>query len=421
MAHQTIPDSNAETDGSEGAEELRYIARQPILDSQGRVFGYELLFRSGPEAFFLGNGDMATRTMLDNSVIFGLEKLTIGLPAFVNCTVDTLMEDQVLVMPPRLTILEILEDIEPTPSVIEACVKLKRAGFRLALDDFLWKAELEPLLALADFIKVDFTLLDTAGRASLRKQLKGSTAELVAEKVETQEEYQQARAEGFRLFQGYYFCRPILLTNRKLPANHASYLDILRIMQDETMDLRKLGQLVKRDASLTYRLLRLVNSPMYAVRVEVRSVDSALVMIGEQTFRRIATLAIVSELNANQSVEILRMALLRARFCELAAGICGLNPEEQYLLGLFSLIPSMMRVPMSELAPVLPLRERIREVLLGSAGPESSLLHWTECYERGEWTKCDTIAEFYGMSEDRIIRCRQEALVWAEAALKSAV
>jgi EAL and modified HD-GYP domain-containing signal transduction protein len=416
-----VPGSDAETDGFEEAEELRYIARQPILDAHGRVFGYELLFRSGPGAYFHGDGDVATRTMLDNSVIFGIEKLTIGLPAFVNCTTQTLIEDQVFVLPPRLTILEILEDVEPTPSVIEACIKLKKAGFRLALDDFLWKAGLEPLVKLADFIKVDFTLLDAAGRASLRKQLKGSTVELVAEKVETQEEYQQARAEGFKLFQGYYFCRPILLTNRKLPANHASYLEILRIMQNETMDLRKLGQLVKRDASLTYRLLRLVNSPMYAVRLEVRSVDSALVMVGEETFRRIATLAIVSELNGNQPVEILRMALLRARFCELAAAFCGLNPEEQYLLGLFSLIPSMMRVPMSELAPVLPLREKIRDVLLGSSGPESSLLHWTECYERGEWVKCDTIASFYGLNEDRVISCRQDALVWAEAALKSAV
>jgi EAL and modified HD-GYP domain-containing signal transduction protein len=198
-------------------------------------------------------------------------------------------------------------------------------------------------------------------------------------------------------------------------------MEILHLLQSETMDLRKLGQLVKRDPSLTYRLLRLVNSPLYSIRLEIRSVDSALVMVGEETFRRIATLAIVSELNANQPVEILRMALLRARFCELASEYCGLNSEEQYLLGLFSLIPAMMRVPMSELAPVLPLRERIREVLLGSSGPESSLLHWTECYERGEWLKCDTIASFYGLSEDRVVQCRQEAMVWAEAALKSAM
>jgi c-di-GMP-related signal transduction protein len=421
MASQVFPGSDAEADGVAGAGELRYVARQPILDVFGRVFGYELLFRAGPEAAFSGNLDTATRTMLDNSVIFGYEKLTTGLPAFVNCTAQTLTEDQVLVLPPKLTILEILEDVEPTPSVIEACANLKRRGFRLALDDFVWKADLEPLIELADYIKVDFTLLDAEERMSLRKQLSGAAAALVAEKVETQEEYQQACAEGFKLFQGYYFCRPILLTNRKLPANHASYMEILRLLQSDTLDMRKLGQLVKRDASLTYRLLRLVNSPMYAIRYEVRSIDSALVMVGEMTFRRVATLAIVSELNGSQPIEILRMALARGRFCELAAEFCGLNSEEQYLLGLFSLIPAMMRVPMSELVPVLPLREKIREVLQGSAGPESSLLHWMECYERGDWMNCDEIASFYDMNEEVLLRCRMEAIVWAEAALRSAV
>jgi c-di-GMP-related signal transduction protein len=420
MAPQVVSASDAEEDGFEGAGELRYVARQPIMDLHGRVFGYELLFRAGPEAVFRGNGDEASRTMLDNSVIFGYEKLTTGLPAFLNCTEQTLTEEHVLVLSPKLTILEILENVEPTPSVIEACIKLKEAGFRLALDDFVWKENLAPLVKLADYIKVDFTILDAAGRAALREQLNGSAAAFVAEKVETQEEYQQACAEGFKLFQGYYFCRPILLTNRKLPANHASYMEILRMMQGEIMDMRKLGQLVKRDASLTYRLLRLVNSPMYAVRYEVRSIDAALVMVGEQTFRRVATLAIVSELNADQPLEILRMALARGRFCELAAPFCGLDSSEQYLLGLFSLIPAMMRMPMSQLAPMLPLRDRIREVLLGGAGPESGLLHWTECYERGDWMNCDAIADFYGLHEESMIRCREAAVAWAEEALNLA-
>jgi len=421
MAPQVVPASDAEKDKFEGAGELRYVARQPILDLHGRVFGYELLFRAGPEAAFRGNHDVASRTMLDNSVIFGYERLTTGLPAFLNCTAQTLTEDQVMVLSPKLTILEILEDVEPTPAVIEACVRLKKAGFRLALDDFIWDTKFEPLIKLADYIKVDFKLLDVAGRSALCEQLSGASISFVAEKVETQEEYQQACAEGFKLFQGYYFCRPILLANRKLPANHASYMEILRMMQSEMMDMRKLSELVKRDASLTYRLLRLVNSPMYAVRYEVRSIDSALVMVGEQTFRRVATLAIVSELNADQPLEILRMALVRARFCETAAPSCGLNSSEQYLLGLFSLIPAMMRIPMSQLAPMLPLRDRIRDVLLGAAGPESGLLHWTECYERGDWMNCDAIADFYGLHEDSMIRCREAAVAWAEEALRSAV
>jgi len=235
--------------------------------------------------------------------------------------------------------------------------------------------------------------------------------------VETQEDNQQACSEGFTLFQGYYFCRPILLKNRKIPANQLSYIEILQLLQGESIDMRKLGRLVKRDASLTYRLLRLVNSPVCAVHQEVRSIEAALVLVGEEVFRRMATLAIASELNANRPPEILRMAFVRGSFCELAAGLCALVQAEQYLLGLFSLLPAMLRVPMADLAPALPLRGKIREALLGVASLESSLLRWVECNERGDWVMCDAIAQSYGLNPEELTRCYGEAVVWAEAAL----
>jgi EAL and modified HD-GYP domain-containing signal transduction protein len=417
MAAQVIPAKSPEVALPELAGGLRYVARQPIMDLRGRVHGYELLFRAGPEAAFRGDGDNATRTMLDNTVIFGLEKLTAGLPAFVNCTRESLTGELVNVLPPSMTVLEILETLDPTPGLIAACRKAKALGFRLALDDFVWKPNLEPLVELADYIKVDFTLLDAAGRETLRRRLGGVTVALVAEKVETQEENQQACSEGFTLFQGYYFCRPILLKNRKVPANRISYIEILQLLQCESIDMRKLGRLVKRDASLTYRLLRLVNSPVCAVRQEVSSIEAALVLVGEEAFRRIATLAIASELNANQPPEILRMAFVRGCFCELAAGLCALERAEQYLLGMFSLLPAMLRISMADLAPALPLREKIREALLGTVSLESSLLRWAECYERGDWVKCDAIAQSYGLNQDELMRCYGEAVVWAEAAL----
>lgn len=417
MAVQAIAAISLEAALPELAGGLRYVARQPIMDLRGRVHAYELLFRAGPEAGFRGDGDMATRTMLDNAVIFGLERLTAGLPAFVNCTPESLTGQLVNVLPPSMTVLEILETIEPTPGLITACRKAKALGFRLALDDFVWKPKLEPLVELADYIKVDFTLLDATGRESLRRRLHGVTVALVAEKVETQEDNHQACAEGFTLFQGYYFCRPILLKNRKIPANQISYIEILQLLQSDTIDMRKLGRLVKRDASLTYRLLRLVNSPVCAVHQEVRSIEAALVLVGEEVFRRMATLAIASELNANRPPEILRMAFVRGSFCELAAGLCALVQAEQYLLGLFSLLPAMLRVPMSDLAPALPLRQKIREALLGMASLESSLLRWVECNERGDWVMCDAIAQSYGLNPEELMRCYGEAVVWAEAAL----
>jgi len=400
---------------------LRYLARQPIMDLRGRVHAYELLFRAGPEAFFSGDGDLATRTMLDNTVMFGLENLTGGLPAFVNCTNESLIERMVDILPPGMTVLEILETLEPTPHLIAACRRLKEAGFRIALDDFVWKPKFEPLVQLADYIKVDFTLADAAAREGLRKQLTGVTVALVAEKVETQEDYQQACQEGFILFQGYYFCRPVLLKNRKVPSNRLSQIGILEALRGDSINLYKLSQLVKRDTSLTYRLLRLVNSPVCAMRQEVSSIETALLVVGEDTFRRMAMLAITSELGANQPAEVLRMAFLRGRFCELASGLCAQDATEQYLLGMLSLLPAMLRIPMEQLTPELPLRDGVRKALEGACIPERILLQWLERHENGDWEACDAVVDAFGLDPRKLLAYYAEAVVWAEAALRSAV
>ena len=417
MAAKAARPGEATTPLAEAAGGIRYVARQPILDLRGRVHGYELLFRNGPKAAFRGDGDFATRTMLDNTVIFGLEKLTGGLLAFVNCTRESLTEQLVDVLPPAMTVLEILETLEPTPELIGACRKLKAAGYRLALDDFVWAAKFDPLIEIADYIKVDFMLTGAEERKKLLKRVAGTKIAMLAEKVETQKDHEEARAEGFTLFQGYYFCRPLLLENRKVPANRLSHIEILQLLQDDSIELYRLTRLVKRDASLTYRLLRLVNSPICAMRQEVRSIQAALLAIGEDAFRRIATLAITSELSAGQPVEVLRMAFVRGRFCEEAAGLCGLDATEQYLLGMLSLLPAMLRIPMEELTPALGLREEIRDALKGADVAERCLLHWLECYERGDWGGCDRLAQAQGLTGDALVLRYNEAVEWAESAL----
>jgi len=415
MAAATAPPN---VSAPEIADGLRYMARQPIMDLHDRVYGYELLFRAGPEAIFRGDGNLATRTMLDNSVIFGLERLSGGLPAFVNCTLESLTERMVDVLPPRLTVLELLETLEPTAKLISTCRELKAAGYRIALDDFVWEPRFNSLVELADYIKVDFMKSDAVARRDLFKRLGATAVVMLAEKVESREEYHQARTEGFTLFQGYYFCRPELVKNRKVPSNRLSHIQILKLLQQDPLDLRQLSKLVKQDVSLTYRYLRLVNSPMCALRQEVTSIKSALTLIGDDIVRRIATLAITSELNAKQPPEIMRMAFVRARFCELAAGPCNLEESEQYLLGLFSLLPTMLRIPMEDLAPVLSLREEIAEALLGAESFDSSLLRWAKSHERGDWLKCDQIEHSYGWNQDEMIRFHAEAVNWADAILQ---
>ena len=160
--------------------EVRYLARQPIMDLRGRVHGYELLYRAGPETCFRGDGNIATRTMLDNTILFGLERLAGGLPAFVNCTQEALVEKMVQVLPARVAVLEILENIEPTPELVAACRQLRAEGYRFALDDFTWKQNFDPLVELADYIKVDFVQCGPEQRQSLLKRLRGAKGSLVA-------------------------------------------------------------------------------------------------------------------------------------------------------------------------------------------------------------------------------------------------
>ena len=400
--------------------EVRYLARQPIMDLRGRVHGYELLYRAGPETCFRGDGNIATRTMLDNTILFGLERLAGGLPAFVNCTQEALVEKMVQVLPARVAVLEILENIEPTPELVAACRQLHAEGYRFALDDFTWKQNFDPLVELADYIKVDFVQCGPEQRQSLLKRLRGAKGSLVAEKIETQEEYKQACKEGFSFFQGYYFCRPTLLENRNIPGNRLSHIEIMQHLRSDELDIPKLTLLLKRNTSLTYRLLRLVNSPLCAMRQEIRSIKAALIVVGEDTFRHLAMLAIATELNGNQPPEILRMAFVRARFCELAAGLCLQNSSEQFLLGMLSLLPAMLRLPMDKLTPALPLRKEVREALLGQANSERAMLQWLESYECGQWSACSAVALAEGIDEKELVSRYTAAIEWAEKALGAA-
>ncbi len=399
--------------------ELRYLARQPILDARGQVHAYELLFRSGPENLSDSSDSVASRTVLDNSIVFGLEKLARGLPAFVNCTAEVLIQEQVRVLPARMTVLEILETVEPTSELIQACIRLKSAGYRIALDDFTWSSALQPLVSLAEFIKVDFLKSGAEERRFLLSKLPSSCT-MIAEKVENRADYDAARAEGFSLFQGFYFCAPAMVHVAKIPANKISHLMLLQLLQQESFDLRKLSEQVKRDPGLTYRLLRLVNSPACAIRQKVCSVEMALMAVGQDLFRRVASLAIASELSSGESSEILRMAFVRARFCEMVAPIFGFDPGEQYLIGLFSMLPAMLRVPMKDVLLALPLRWEVQQALLGQDETVRAPLHWVECEERRDWERCHGIARDFGIAPAELVDRYLGAVLWADQALPAA-
>jgi EAL and modified HD-GYP domain-containing signal transduction protein len=413
MAAQAGLTKMTETAQPELTGEMRYVARQPILDIHGRVHAYDLLFRNAPEVVLRRDADLAVQTMLDNEVIFGLERLTNGLPAFIACTADALIGNSVLVLSPGLTVLGVPASLNPEPGLVEACRTLKARGFRLALDDFAGCERPHPLLNQADYIRLDFSRFREAERQQLNKEAPGSVA-MVAQKVLTYDDHRKACSMGFTLFQGDYFCHPVLLKKRKVPANGRSHFEIVRELYHDPIDIRKVSQLVRRDAALTYRLLRLVNSPVYGIYQEVRSVEAAITVLGEATFRRVVSLAVLSELNGDQPSSILHMALVRARFCELAARNFGQDADEQYLLGMLSLLPAMLGVPMEEIVPILPLRGQICEALAGTTNPERKLLWWLESHEHADWESCDQIVKTYGLDSRLLIQCYLEAASWAE-------
>jgi EAL and modified HD-GYP domain-containing signal transduction protein len=417
MATDVQTDTCTKTAEPEAGEGVLYVARQPILDLHSKVHAYELLFSNGQGMKSRSDQDAAARRVVDDTVIFGLGKMTSGLPAFVKCTSEMMTETLVGMLPSSMTVLQITEDAESQSTLTAMCRTLKTAGYRLALDKFQWAPGIEPLLEAAAYVKIDFSAINRLERRELLSRLRHFPVALVAEKVETQEQFAQARDEGFSLVQGYYFCRPVLLEKHKIPVNRLSQVEILRALNDEKMNLHKLTELVKRNASLTYRLLRLINSPVCAMQQEIQSVQAALLAVGEETFRRMAMVAIASDLNSGQPLELFRMAFVRGRFCELAARSQNLDCSEQYLLGLLSLLPAMLRAPMIDLAPSLPLRAEIRQALMGDRVPERSLLTWLERYELGDWIACGEIAKEMNLTEWDLLRSYQEAVLWAEAAL----
>lgn len=410
--------ASIEGDSMQAAAEVRYLVRQPIFDAHTHLHAYELLFQLNSDGPAGGHGKHATRAILDNILLYGLDKLTGGIPAFITGSGEALTEPFVTVLSSEQAILGISEQLEFYPKMIGACRKLKEMGYRLALEDFTWGSLPHILLPTVDYVKLNPTGFDGAGLDRLRKAAAGTSTALLAEKVDTQEAYRRACAEGFTYFQGFYFCYPDFIQKAKIPSSKLFHIELLQQLRSDPLNLKKIEPLVKRDTGLVYRLLKLVNSPLCAIRQEIHSIESAIITLGETTFRRIAMLAVLSELNAGQPAEILHMVQVRARFCELAAASCGLDPEEQYLLGMLSLLPAMLRRPMDDLAGELPLRLGIRKALLGEPVLERSLLTWLEAHERNEMSQAYAVADLHGLNAQKLEQFYVDALMWEAAAAK---
>jgi c-di-GMP-related signal transduction protein len=395
----------------------RFIARQPILNLQHETIGYELLFREGWENRFTGERNTAVCKTLDNCVTMDMEALAGGGLTFVNCTRESLTGKLVTLLPPAATVLEVLENVQPDAEVVRACAELKGLGYRIALDDFEPSPEMEPLVRLAHYVKIDFQKSDAEERRTIYRMVRGSEAVLLAEKLEDQAEFDQARAEGCTLFQGYFFCRPKIIAGRAIPPNRMNYLRLLVELTRPELNVDEVVKIVRMEPSLFYRLLRLANSPLWGVRKEVTSVGDALMLVGEERFRMLVSVAGSTMLGQGHPTSLISLSLERARFCELVAPLIGENPTEQFILGLLSLLDAMTETSMETIAKSLPLRMAAKQALLGEDNHLSVPLRTIQSFESGEWGSSPLDGEAMGIGEAVLKRLYVEAVQWATESL----
>jgi c-di-GMP-related signal transduction protein len=398
----------------------RFLARQPIFNSARVVYGYELLFRSGPENRFDGaHPDVAAASTVDSILLFGIERLTPGCRSFLNCTRDFLIRDFATMIPKDRVVLEILETVSMDKEVHDACLRLKDAGYLLALDDFQDRPDWKPLIAMADFIKVDLLATSHEEQRRLAQTYLPMNIRMVAEKVETYEDFHRTRDWGYAYFQGYFFSRPEMLSRRDIPSNQINYLLVLQAVNRAQMNIAEVSERIKAEASLSFRLLRYLNSPAFPLIVEVRSIPHALSLLGERGTRKWVSLIAVTCMAAGKPAELVALPLIRARFCELLAPCAGLaeSANDLFLLGLLSAMDAILDMRMADVLKEIAIREDIRDALLGKANKMGDIFEFVRNYERGCWDEIGPQAARLGIHEGAVSALYVEAVEWARRML----
>jgi len=370
-----------------------WLARQPIFDTHTNVVAYELLYRSGTTNAYDGSDGNAATARVINATFYspGGREILGRKRAFINFPKDLLASGGAALLPPEEVVIEILESVVPDLGVMLACNDLRSRGYKLALDDFVPCEGVNPLASIADYIKVDFRSTVPSQQAEVVERW-GKQACMLAEKVETLEEFERARIMGYSLFQGYFFARPVIVSTPDVPGTKLNQLRILQQLQFPEMDFAAMGELVRQDTAIAYKLLRFVNSALFAAREPIDSIQQAMVRVGELGMRRWLTIVLLTDLTANRPGELAVNALLRARFCELLAAEAGLGSRsgDLFLLGLFSHLDAMYGRPIDELLSGLNLHNDISDTLLGVAPPGiqvAGLWATVLAYEQGDWDR----------------------------------
>lgn len=381
----------------------RFLARQPILNKKKQLYGYEILSRYGPENYCRQTGTRQSHVSgIDELFLMGITAMTEGLPAFLNCSREFLVNEYLTLIPKEMVVGEILETVAADEEVLAACKRMKDQGYRFALDDYCDVEAVQPLMDFADFVKIDVLMTSVEEQEKLVMKCHRRGIPVLAEKVETDAQFQRCTSIGYDYFQGYFFCRPQIVGRRSVPANKMVYLRLLQAANEPEFNLLKIAAIFKRDVSLSYRLLRYLNSSAFAFHIEIHSIPHALSLLGEKAMRKWISMVSVAALGDEVGGGLLRLPLLRAIFCELIGTKIGMLREvnELFLLGLLSVMDALLNVPMNEVLSEIPVDEEIKRALRGQSSRYRPIFEVVLDYESGTWEQLAQSARAIGLHEN---------------------
>ena len=397
-----------------------FIARQPILNIRKRLFGYELLYRGTRKSTLeTSSGSRATTSVLSSAFLTeGIDKISGSRPCFINFTQELLLQNLPFTFPKNLIVVEILENVSPTPDIVRVCQKLKSEGYTIALDDFIYHPSLDPLVSVANIIKFDLRLssLDTIRKTMYK--LSRYNLKYLAEKVESHEEFAQTSKIGFSYFQGYFFCRPERIVIREVDSAKINLVNLLAEINRKDTSLKKLEKIILNDVGLAYKLLRYINSSYFYRFNTIKSVGHAITYLGEKEIRRFIILVIISELATKKPTELVRLALVRAKMGELLARDTLKDKEDEiFLLGLFSLLDAMLDTTMAFICERLSLSDHLRDALIYHTGAYSPYLLLVVNYEKHDEQGCSAALKEIGLGPETIYQMYLEAISFSESVL----
>ncbi|MFO1444779.1 EAL domain-containing protein [Bacillus sp. Bva_UNVM-123] len=401
-----------------------FVARQPIFNVNEDVFGYELLYRSSQKvnAFPNIDGDQATAELIINSFLnIGIDRLSNGKPCFINFTENLLKLRLPTYFRPLEIVVEILESVEPSEEMIEICKELKGQGYSIALDDFVID-EKNPhsneLLKYIDFVKIDFIHTPKKMREKIEKLAKLLNIKMVAEKVETREVFEEAKKRGYHFFQGYFFSKPTILSTRDVPTYFHSYYEMIQNLSMDDPCIERITELIEKDISLSYKLLKLINSPAYRPKQKINSIRQAVILLGLIELQKWIYVLAVRESTIekrNISQEIISLSLTRAKMCEELERLrCKTAPSSSFFMtGMFSMMDTILSLPMKTILKDLPLADDICEALLGGQNQIKDVLDLALAVEKAEWVVISEKCRDLCIEEKDLFKVYAECLNWA--------